>query len=832
VDIVGTAATGAPLSGAAISLKCAGSSFTTSADADGAYRLESVPVDVAPCLLRAQQASTVYIAPIADPGTGTINVNATPLTHLLSSRLLGEPADRAFQNAGATTFALVNPAGISAARGHVRAQLDRLGITVPGLSSDWVATPFEPRSGDPHDDFLEALRVSLADQGLTVSSAATQLASSDASLYLPPKPVEPGPVCTPRLINGFAGGNRNRWTSVGTGASQTRGIGIGGGPGFTSGASVEVTFADGTRLTGARTDADTGMVTLVPCGLADALPALVRISGGAGSSYYDPGSGRWTSFGAGKDLHAVVNAFEVDVNLAVTPFTEAVYRRVLTLGARDVRPWQDAGRIEIAHDEVKSVVNDLLPGAYRLDRLDRLPVLIDHRVALDRTQSLPRSQAGIHGVAIAALARVSAESRPADAAPALEITERFAADMADGVLDNPHAGLDPFQIGSASPPYDVNTFWERMATASMAIGRDAGVPALWSGKPFPLALVRPSGQRDGVSWPEQYIGLYSDGMMRSVIEVDRNLSREACGSWCDPVRKVPASASTEWWVFELGRMAEFDPVTRIGRSEDGWFLGVGNLGYGQDRSPVWYHDTGQPAWPLLRPVFEIGAEGKVYRLVYPADPQDDGGTTALPPVRGEEILLPARARQLSSDGRLEYVLLSNGQVYVLNPEIIVSRREFVPIDGMSEWESHYHYWAHFRSAGHPAGVPLRVSTSQKICRIGGTYLQACDGQLHVIDRVYHWLLLDISWSSMRAPDNDYIVRPASGLDAKGWRAFKAPLSVDIAWDDSVLRLLSRTDGSYVLESDTWGIRDTGTFPGELPRRHRITQQLVESWLGG
>src|SRR5690606_16178427 len=111
----------------------------------------------------------------------------------------------------------------------------------------------------------------------------------------------------------------------------------------------------------------------------------------------------------------------------------------------------------------------------------------------------------------------------------------------------------------------------------------------------------------------------------------------------------------------------------------------------------------------------------------------------------------------------------------------------------------YSYWAHFRSAGHPYGIPLRINTPGRICRIGGTYLEACDGQLHVIDRVYHWLLLDISWNSLRAPDSDYVVRPASGLDSKGWRAFKAPLSVDIAWDDSVLRLLSRTDGSYVLE---------------------------------
>jgi hypothetical protein len=822
VDIIGTAATGAPLAGAAISLKCAGASFTASAQADGTFRIASVPVDAAPCLLRAQQASTVYVAPVASPGTGTITVNATPLTHLLSSRLLGEPADRAFQNAGASTFALVNPAGISAARGHVRSQIDRLGITVPGLSSDWVGTPFQARPSDPHDQVLEALRSALASKGLSVPDAAMQLASGDAVLNLPPE--EPAPqACTPRLIDGFAGADRTRWVKVGSGSEQTNGIGIGGGPGFTSGASVEVTFANGTVLTGARTDSDKGMVTLIPCGLADALPARVRMSGGSGSTYYDPGSGRWASFDASRQLHAVINAFEVDANLAVTPFTEAVYRRVLALGDRDARPWQDAGRIEVAHDEVKATVNDLLPGMYRLERLDRMPLLIDHRADIEGTQTLPRTQAGIHGVAVAALAKVSAESRPADTAPALEITERFAADMGDGVLDNPYAGLDPFQIGATAAAYDVGGLWERMAIESITLGRKVGVPALWAGKPFPLGLSRPSGHRNSNMWQEQYTGLYSDGVLRTVALID---GRDGgyCGIWCNPVRKIPASPNGEWWVFEHGEMAEFDPRTRIARSEDGTWWTVGNLGFYIDSGPLYWRDSGLSPY-AQRPGFEIGAEGRVYRLIYEVDSQ--GLPSSAPPTRGTELPLPARARQLSSDGRLSYALLSNGDVYVLNPEIIVSGRAEGPLDEVTRRQ----YWGMFRSAGHLEGEALRVDTAAKICRIGGTYLHACDGQLLVIDRVYHWVLLDINWSNMRAPDDRYIVRPASGLDAKGWRAFKAPLSVDIVWDDVALRLLSKTDGSYVLQSDTWGMRDEGTHPGQLPWRAQISQQLVESWLG-
>src|SRR5690606_18683759 len=134
--------------------------------------------------------------------------------------------------------ALVNPTAISAARGVVRAQIDRLGIDVPGLTSDWIGTPFQAQADDPHDRVLEALRAALASKGLTVPVAALQLASSDPVLNLPPRD-PPSQACTPRLIDGFAGADRTRWIKVGSGPGETDGIGIGGGPGLTSGASVE-----------------------------------------------------------------------------------------------------------------------------------------------------------------------------------------------------------------------------------------------------------------------------------------------------------------------------------------------------------------------------------------------------------------------------------------------------------------------------------------------------------------------------------------------------------------------------------------------------------------
>ncbi len=910
VTIVGTAATGAPLAGAAIELKCAHTSIAAHADADGHYRIDSVPGDAAPCLLRARQASVAYVTPVNSLGVGTITVNATPLTHLLSSRLLGEPADRAFQNATAMTFSLVDAAGISAARGRVRAQIDRLGITVPGLSSDWIGTSFKAQPGDPQDDLIEALHSALASHGLTVASAATQLASNDAVLHLPPGG---GPVqaCTPALIDGFSGADRSKWTTAGVGPAQADAIGIGGGPGLARGASVEISFADGTVLGPARTDSSNGMVTLVPCGLKSALPALIRMHGGPGSTYYDAGTGQWASF-EGRELRGLVSGFEVDRNLAVTPFTEAAYQRVLALGTdadfaagrfatkAGGLPWRDSGLIEIAHDEVLAAVNDQLPGVYRLERLDHMPLLLDDEGDTENSQALPKTPDGIHGAIIAGLARTAAANRPDDPAPALAITERFAADMADGLLDDPLAGLDPSQAGSTLPAYSIDSLWRGLTTGTTSVAHRSGRTAFRSDLPFPLALVNPSNYRVGDFFGfNQYIGLFSDGVLRVAAEVPDHYSDD-CGDWCNPVRKVRASPTSTWWVFEIGRLLEFDPDNRIGRLPDGRMALVGivsawaadptvirpvdfaplemfpdarlqpnsgvvyrgydggiyraipsvegastvqelaaarglrslaGMGYSMSTSFVEIEvsdgdiSSSDPASGFH--LFGIDAAGQVQRLVYQF-PFAEGGGIAQPVLRSQSTMpLPARARQLSSDGRLVHALLNNGEVHVLNPEIIAAQAGSFPIEG-AEWISIHFYRGNFAPTSHAAGLPVRVEGAPPVCRIGGAYLHACDGRLLLIDREYHWHMTGVSHTSIRAPGAQYIVRPVTGLDERGWRAHKAPMSLGIAGEAAILRLLVAADGSYVLRADTHGVR-LGANSYEMSGGE-LTQRVIESWL--
>lgn len=915
--VAGTAATGTPLAGALITMKCAGdpgATFAATADAAGAFRVELVPDSVAPCLLRARLAQTIYVSPVVALGPGTVTVNATPLTHLLSSRLLGQSADLAYESADAAALSRITAQAVSAARGTVGAQLDRLGIAAADLSQDWVGQAFVAGPADPMDQALERVGAALGGAQLTVATAAAQLATPEAVLTLPSGTPPAQAACTPALLDGFAGADRTKWTKVG----DADAVGIGGGPGLLRNASVEIVFRNGFRLAQAKTDAATGMVTLVPCELAAQVPALITVHGepGSGASYYDAGRGSWASF-EGETLHGLIQRFEQDRNIAVTPLTEAQYQRVLALGASTQvagglalksvdMPWHDAARVQVAHDEVLGAINDQLPGIYRLSQLDQLPVMLGQQTDVEGSAALPKNAAGVYGAVLVGLAKTAAANRPDDSAPALTLSHRFSADLADGRLDDPLTGLDPTSPEAMLPAYGIDRLWRGLTTATVSTVRRVGAAGFRTDRPFPLALVQPSGYRNGDMFARQYIGLFSDGMLRIVAEVtdsDVALGSGYCYRWCNPVARIRASDTTQWWVFEIAAMTDFDPDSGVGRLTDGSVVRVNHLNSsialqqlleplsirpvellsnvrseshgvfayrGADGgihryAPPAY--AGAAAWQSDYPqarglrslagmeynastafgfgpraegtdvvfdpgeyhLFGIDARGDVQRLVYQVQPIDSQGARPSDVFMTQgPVPLPGRARQLSSDGRLVYALLTNGDVYLLNPEILESGVGFRPIAGVSDGLARHFYAAAFEPAGLPAGTPTRIAGAQGICWLGGVDLVGCDGRLWTIDRVDDWVITDIGMTNLRAPGDEVAVVPVTGIDARGWRAFKAPLVTDFAWDDAYLRLLATTDGHYVLQSDSYGVRTRNSAIG-TPRTAELTQAIVESW---
>lgn len=908
----GTVAIGAPLRGAQVRMKCAGSTstvYSATADEAGRYELSGVPLSAGPCLLRANFGRYNYGSALAVVRAGSVTANVTPLTHLQVTRLLGQDAAAAFDRADAALFARITWDGLSAAKGDVLAQLNRLGMNSGTLSPDWIEQSFAADPGDQMDRSLEELQAQLDRAGLTVEAAAGQLAASDAALQLPSNWQPTYASCRPGLLGGFNGEDRSKWIRVpaadsgGDGsAGGGAGAGAGGGLGQFLDVTVTVEFADGTRLGPVKTDTSKGMVTIVPCDLAQKVPALVRFHGEAGAKYYDEGRGELVSF-EGHAVYGVVSHFEQDKNIAVTSFTEAVYRRIEQLASARAtdggyrlkavdQAWKDPARIQIAHDEVLAAVNDQLPGIYRLTELDRMPITLNQQTDVEGSEALPKTEIGIHGAVLAALAKTAASNRPNDPAPALTMTKDFAADLADGLIDNPLARLAAEGAVAPGvpvlPSYEVESLWRGMSMNTAATGIHAGVPAFKTDKPFPFGLYQQNTYRAPLE--RVYVGKFSDGIVRTILLASEYEARLcAMGSdayYCNPVRKVAASPEDsleahEWWIFEWPEFVNFDIDTLVATRADGsatvfdgffvdeiqiapaviypevrdlvLFRNSSGQLYAQDGSggsPVpladaedltgfvglaYSYDTFLDQGDREFRLFGIDANGFVQLLTYDLT-HDAFSQLQLSFISREEIALPGPARQLSSDGRTVIALLTNGDVYTLNPEVLVATvmgPSDSPECGIDSMERFTHACLGVIPGMLDAKIPIRMEGASNICWIGGVYLVECTGQMLQIDRRYWSVSLPTPGmlSFVEYPGFDYEVVPVDRFSIGTWRAYKAPLAEQTLGGDKHFRLLVDRGGSYVLQSDRFGTDadwpESNDFSAE-----ELSQALVESWFPG
>lgn len=533
--IDGTAATGAPLRNAAVEVKCAAGSGRTSTDLDGRFSVE-IPGAQAPCLLKAEGGgSTLVSATPASSGTA----NVTSLTHLMSARMLGVSPAAAYAGADAAAFARITAQGASAAQGGVGAELLRIGAQMPSV--DWVSSPFTAAPGDAMDGALELLKTSLAAQNKTLDQAADELAGGPLLDIVPPDQI----TCIPGMIAGFDGPLQDQLSRVvsqpdiggggdgpggigagdGGGDGAAGGVGVGGSLGQFVNVDVTAEFAGGVTFGPTRVDAATGMVTLVPCNLQ--APVLVTFTGapGSGATYFDEQLGSPASF-EGATIRGILT--RLDRNGGVTPFTEAMVRRTIALGAqvatdggvrlkaieKDVDAWRDPARVQIAHDEVLRAVNDLLPGIYRLEDLRRLPVVVGPGNAQPDSGALTDNQNGVYGAVLGGLAKAAARSQPTSTAPALAIQQQIADDLEDGVLNLRKDAATPVpQLGDGTYQYD--TFAARLTSETGAIAKALGSGSLKTAT-VPVQRLKGKAGTSFEAGPSYIFTLLSDGSLSIV----------------------------------------------------------------------------------------------------------------------------------------------------------------------------------------------------------------------------------------------------------------------------------------------------------------------------
>jgi len=530
--IAGTAAVGAPLANAPVDVKCLRGSGSGNTDAAGKFEVALTGAQ-GPCMLQAASSAGALVSATATAG-GTANI--TSLTHLLTARLLGNGSPAAsFAGADAATYASITAQDISAAQGAVANELQRIGAQMPSVN--WVTQPFTAAPGDAMDGALELLQDKLATQNKSLAAAAIELSTGPLQVVVPP---EGGATCIPGIIAGFDKAIQDEVTRVvsepnvgggsgdgpgGIGGEGAGGVGVGGSLGQFVNVDVTVQFASGATFGPVRADSSNGMVTLVPCDLQ--APVLVTFAGapGSGAVYFDEHLGAPVQF-ENQTLRGILT--RLDRNGGVTPFTEAMVRRALllgdsvaTAGGRPLKAiekaadaWKDPARVQIAHDEVRAAVNDLLPGIYRLEDLTRLPVIVNQATSQPNSGALTDNQNGVYGAVLAGLAKAAARSQPASSGPALAIQKQIADDLEDGVLDL-RRGVAPVsgEIGGGTYQYD--TLAARITSETGAVAKSLGAGNLKTAT-VPVQRLRAKVGTDFDAAPNWTFTLQSDGVLQIV----------------------------------------------------------------------------------------------------------------------------------------------------------------------------------------------------------------------------------------------------------------------------------------------------------------------------
>lgn len=249
---------------------------------------------------------------------------------------------------------------------------------------------------------------------------------------------------------------------VGGGADGDGGVGAGGDFGQFRNARLIVRYPDGTPVGSgeARTDASTGMVTIVPRkGYRG--PLLLELRGGGGATYYEEGKDTFVDFPEGQVIRAVISA--INRNIGITPFSEAAYR-LLTEGSTAERAANTAqptaAEIAAANAKVLGVLNQQFPERLRVDDITRLPFIKSPTIGAG---SIGIDARGRYGLVNGAFSKQAAMFNPGRAAPTLDAVAQLGTDLLDGALD----GMNGSQAAAAAEArtYDPHSITGELSSA-------------------------------------------------------------------------------------------------------------------------------------------------------------------------------------------------------------------------------------------------------------------------------------------------------------------------------------------------------------------------------
>lgn len=341
-----------------------------------------------------------------------------------------------------------------------------------------------------------------------------------------------GSICSPGLLSGFGGsvgdpslnyiimtggqpgeGGGGGAGDGGGGVGGGGGEGVGGSDGQFTSVHVSLETAAGMIVRPWMLDAETGMVTYVPC--QQRPPARVTFAGlESAATYYDEGTRRDESF-SGRQRFGLLT--EAGRNSGVTPLSEALYRRTQALGEAAGRSdgWRDLALIAQAHQEVKASFNDHLPGMYRIEDLTRLPVMLNARNDIDGASTLTPNANGIYGAVLAGLSLTAHTNLPGFEGSGAELGDALVKDLADGRLDLAAGDGSPIaRVGRT--PYSFESLWAHLTVGAGVTAARLGVDGL-KNDVIPIGYVQAPAPAGAATGGETVYVLTSGGQLVTTI---------------------------------------------------------------------------------------------------------------------------------------------------------------------------------------------------------------------------------------------------------------------------------------------------------------------------
>lgn len=474
--------------------------------------------------------------------------------------------------------------------------------------------------------------------------------------------------CSKSVTSGFNGpfDLRGGLTGGGGGPGGVGGGGVGGGVGVGASAGlvraglVEVKRLDGSLVGTAQTDSTTGMVTMVLC--EESGPLLIEIKGQPGATYYDEVLDRFTDFGPGNRMRAIVD--QVRGNIGVTPLTEAAVQRLEQAGSNFTGGANapSTAQIAAANDLIQSRINEQLPPEIRVESITALPWVASPDPSAEAVPDNPR---GVHGLVVSGLIRSSANfgAATSSSAPALQVARQIAADLADGVLDRQQStasGAAPVSSADQAA-YSVDQFASSVPAAAGLIAQRFGsdavrrrvfvvarvfwetVPPLSDDTTLPL-----TGDGTRFVWIE----LMSDGALRIVHPVTgAQIAREAGARFTDlsSAGQTATAVSDDGRIFGLG-------------ANNGGQLGLGTTDsvavWRELTNPDWVPAKVTQVWNASQATFARLSDGRMYGW----------GTGAALPNRSAPTLRELRPQQCEGIDDAVSVAANGPTVFAIRPD--------------------------------------------------------------------------------------------------------------------------------------------------------------------